>query len=76
MCSILFCYAGCLDVLPAVSGVNLSKSADKTHAPASFVVHTDVGWPVDGMGSVVLMLVSATQSAWLRTRTSNVVSMR
>lgn len=70
-------YVGCFGAAFA-SGVNFNKSADKTHAPASFVVHTEIGWPFAAIGSLSFKLidVSATHTAWVRTRTSNAVSMR
>lgn len=65
-------------VATGLSGVNFSRTADKTHAPASFVVQTDglvrENFDVDPFASSFVFW-SATHNACVRTRTSNAVSM-
>lgn len=58
-------YVGCFAVGTVVSGVNFNRRADKTQAPASLVVHTEIGCPFVAIGSLSFKLieVSATHTA-------------
>lgn len=61
---VIFIYVGCF-VGATTSGVNFKSKADRTQAPASLVVHTEMGCPFAATGSLSFELIdaSATQIA-------------